>query len=130
MSRALLYCTFNGIANCTNGIGRQAQTLLGALSRRWDELTALTGPFTPYVAIPEPGPATWAYDPTLLAESRQRGVREVFLDVRVDNDEAQRIYARAGFAAVGRQRFPQCSRWFAPARGECANVRRRSTTEP
>jgi D-inositol-3-phosphate glycosyltransferase len=71
MTRALLYCTFNGIANCTNGIGRQAQTLLGALSRRWDELTALTGPFTPYVAIPEPGPATWAYDPALLAESRQ-----------------------------------------------------------
>jgi glycosyltransferase involved in cell wall biosynthesis len=71
MTRALLYCTFNGIANCTNGIGRQAQTLLGALSRRWDELTALTGPFTPYVAIPEPGPATWAYDPALLTESRQ-----------------------------------------------------------
>ena len=71
MSRALLYCTFNGIANCTNGIGRQAQTLLGALSRRWDELTALTGPFTPYIAIPEPGPATWAYDPALLAGSRQ-----------------------------------------------------------
>jgi glycosyltransferase involved in cell wall biosynthesis len=71
MSRALLYTTFNGIANCTNGIGRQAQTLLGALSRRWDELTALTGPFTPYIAIPEPGPATWAYDPSRLAESRK-----------------------------------------------------------
>lgn len=69
MARALLYCTFNGIANCTNGIGRQAQTLLGALFRRWDELTAITGPFTPYIAIPEPGPATWAYDPSLLAAS-------------------------------------------------------------
>lgn len=71
MRRALLYCTFNGIANCTNGIGRQAQTLLGALSRRWDELTAITGPFTPYIAVPEPGPATWAYDPSQLAESRR-----------------------------------------------------------
>jgi len=67
MRRALLYCTFNGIANCTNGIGRQAQTLLGALSRRWDELTAITGLFTPYIAIPEPGPATWAYEPSRLA---------------------------------------------------------------
>lgn len=67
--RALLYCTFNGIANCTNGIGRQAKTLLAALSRRWDELTALTGPFTPYIAIPEPGPATWAYDPAQLADA-------------------------------------------------------------
>ena len=66
-TRALLYCTFNGAANCTNGIGRQTQTLLGALNRRWNELTALTGPFTPYLAIPEPGPATWAYDPELLA---------------------------------------------------------------
>jgi hypothetical protein len=51
--------------------GRQAQTLLGALSRRWDELTAIAGPFTPYIAIPEPGPATWAHDPSQLAESRQ-----------------------------------------------------------
>ena len=52
-------------------VGRQAQTLLGALSRRWDELTAIAGPFTPYIAIPEPGPATWAHDPSQLAESRQ-----------------------------------------------------------
>ncbi|MFY1633637.1 glycosyltransferase [Solwaraspora sp. WMMB335] len=66
-SRALLYCTFNGAANCTNGIGRQTQTLLGTLTRRWEKLTAITGPFTPYLAIPEPGPATWAYDPHLLA---------------------------------------------------------------
>jgi glycosyltransferase involved in cell wall biosynthesis len=69
--RALLYCTFNGAANCTNGIGRQTQTLLGAFSRRWDELNALAGPFTPFVAIPEPGPATWAYDPARLAETER-----------------------------------------------------------
>ena len=68
--RALLYCTFNGAANCTNGIGRQTQTLLGALTRRWDDLTAITGPFTPYLAIPEPGPATWAYDPQRLADTQ------------------------------------------------------------
>lgn len=68
-TRALLYCTFNGVANCTNGIGRQAQTLLGTLERRWEELTAFTGDFTPYLAIPEPSPATWAYDPQLLADS-------------------------------------------------------------
>lgn len=70
MNRALLYCTYNGVANCTNGIGRQTATLLSALSRRWDELTAITGPFTPYIAIPQPGPATWAYNPAQLARAR------------------------------------------------------------
>lgn len=69
-ARALLWCTFNGAANCTNGIGRQTQTLLGALDRRWSELTARTGDFIPYLAIPEPGPATWAYDPDRLARTR------------------------------------------------------------
>jgi glycosyltransferase involved in cell wall biosynthesis len=82
--RALLYCTFNGAANCTNGIGRQTQTLLGALSRRWDELTAAAGPFTPFLAIPAPGPATWAYHPARLAGTRRilaaRGGDVVALD--------------------------------------------------
>jgi ribosomal-protein-alanine N-acetyltransferase len=40
----------------------------------------------------------------LLDEARRRRVEEVFLDVRVDNDDAQRIYAREGFVAVGRRR--------------------------
>ena len=65
--RALLYCTFNGVANCTNGIGRQSQTLLSAFDNRWDELTAASGTFTPFIAIPTPSPRTWAYDPTMLA---------------------------------------------------------------
>jgi glycosyltransferase involved in cell wall biosynthesis len=65
------YCTFSGVANCTNGIGRQTQTFLGALSRRWEELTAAAGPFTPFLAIPAPGPRTWAYDPAQLAVSQR-----------------------------------------------------------
>jgi [ribosomal protein S18]-alanine N-acetyltransferase len=40
----------------------------------------------------------------LLDEARRRAARVVFLDVRVDNDDAQRIYVRAGFAAVGVRR--------------------------
>ncbi|WP_395110627.1 glycosyltransferase family 4 protein [Actinomadura sp. SCN-SB] len=59
------------MANCTNGIGRQTQTLLGALGHRWNDLTARTGPFTPYLAIPTPGPRTWAYDPARLAATEQ-----------------------------------------------------------
>jgi D-inositol-3-phosphate glycosyltransferase len=71
VTRALLYATFNGVANCTNGIGRQTQTLLGALAHRWAEVTARTGSFTPYLAIPAPGPRTWAYDPDRLRACEQ-----------------------------------------------------------
>jgi [ribosomal protein S18]-alanine N-acetyltransferase len=37
----------------------------------------------------------------LLAEARRRGCTEVFLEVRTDNDRAQRLYRRHGFARVG-----------------------------
>jgi ribosomal-protein-alanine N-acetyltransferase len=40
----------------------------------------------------------------LLDEARRREVAEVFLDVRFDNDDAQRIYRREGFVEVGRRR--------------------------
>jgi ribosomal-protein-alanine N-acetyltransferase len=40
----------------------------------------------------------------LLVESRRRGAEQVFLDVRADNEDAQRIYERAGFTSVGRRR--------------------------
>jgi len=34
----------------------------------------------------------------------RRGVRELFLEVRVSNDDAQRLYARHGFTEVGRRK--------------------------
>jgi [ribosomal protein S18]-alanine N-acetyltransferase len=37
----------------------------------------------------------------LLAEARRRGAAEVFLEVRVDNEAAQSLYAREGFVQVG-----------------------------
>jgi ribosomal-protein-alanine N-acetyltransferase len=40
----------------------------------------------------------------LLDEARRRRVRELFLDVRIDNETAQRVYEREGFAPVGRRR--------------------------
>lgn len=39
----------------------------------------------------------------LLAEARRRGVSEVFLDVRADNEPAQRLYTSEGFEAIGRR---------------------------
>ena len=40
----------------------------------------------------------------LLAEASARGAREAFLEVRVDNLAARRLYAAEGFAQVGRRR--------------------------
>lgn len=40
----------------------------------------------------------------LLDEAVRRGVEEIFLDVSVDNPDAQRIYEREGFARVGVRR--------------------------
>jgi glycosyltransferase involved in cell wall biosynthesis len=98
--RALLYCTFDGVANCTNGIGRQSQTMLGAWQRRWSELTALTGPFTPYMAIPAPSPHNGGCDMTQLAASddviRSRG-GEIF---RLPYDESQRFWSPKTWPSV------------------------------
>ncbi|MDA8321050.1 MAG: ribosomal protein S18-alanine N-acetyltransferase [Actinomycetota bacterium] len=40
----------------------------------------------------------------LLGEARRRGYTEVFLEVRTDNDRAQRLYRRFGFTDVGLRR--------------------------
>ena len=40
----------------------------------------------------------------LVEHARDRGVRDVFLEVRVDNDAAQRLYERDGFTVLGRRR--------------------------
>jgi len=37
----------------------------------------------------------------LLAEAERRGCTQVFLEVRVDNTRAQRLYRRYGFAQIG-----------------------------
>ncbi len=40
----------------------------------------------------------------LLAEAARRGCSEVFLEVRVDNDRAQRLYRGRGFTEIGLRR--------------------------
>lgn len=40
----------------------------------------------------------------LLAEAARRGCTEVFLEVRTDNDRAQRLYRRHGFEPLGIRR--------------------------
>jgi RimJ/RimL family protein N-acetyltransferase len=39
----------------------------------------------------------------LLQEARRGGARVATLDVRVSNEDAQRLYARLGFAVAGRR---------------------------
>jgi len=41
---------------------------------------------------------------SLLAEAGRRSCREVFLEVRTDNEAAQRLYRRHGFAVIGVRR--------------------------
>jgi ribosomal-protein-alanine N-acetyltransferase len=40
----------------------------------------------------------------LLEEATRRGCAEVFLEVRVDNERAQRLYRRRGFTGIGVRR--------------------------
>lgn len=40
----------------------------------------------------------------LLAEAARRGAREIFLEVRVDNEAARALYAREGFEEIGVRR--------------------------
>ena len=40
----------------------------------------------------------------LIAEAARRGCTEVFLEVRVDNDRAQRLYRSRGFTEIGLRR--------------------------
>ena len=57
----------------------------------------------------------------LLAEARRRGCGEVYLEVRVDNERAQRLYRQLGFAQVGLRRG-----YYQPS-GADALVMRRET---
>jgi ribosomal-protein-alanine N-acetyltransferase len=40
----------------------------------------------------------------VLTRAAERGVREVFLEVRPSNEDAQRLYQRFGFRTVGRRK--------------------------
>ena len=46
----------------------------------------------------------------LLAEAKRRGERHVMLEVRANDERTQRMYARAGFEAIGRR-----ARYYQPS---------------
>jgi [ribosomal protein S18]-alanine N-acetyltransferase len=59
----------------------------------------------------------------LLTEAARRGCTQIFLEVRTDNDRAQRLYRRYGFAGIGIRRG-----YYQPS-GADALVMRRDVTK-
>jgi ribosomal-protein-alanine N-acetyltransferase len=59
----------------------------------------------------------------LLAEARRRGCGEVYLEVRVDNERAQRLYRQLGFARVGLRRG-----YYQPSGADALVMRRETAT--
>ena len=72
MRNALVYLTYNGIYNFTNGIGTQTQLLLGGLERLHPTLTRDYGPLDLHVVCPQPDEATWGYDVPFWQHQQQR----------------------------------------------------------
>jgi [ribosomal protein S18]-alanine N-acetyltransferase len=61
----------------------------------------------------------------LLTEATRRGCTEVFLEVRVDNDRAQRLYRRRGFIDIGIRRG-----YYQPSGTDALVMRRISEAPP
>ena len=61
----------------------------------------------------------------LLTEAARRGCTEVFLEVRVDNDRAQRLYRRRGFTNIGIRRG-----YYQPSGTDALVMRRISEAPP
>ena len=59
----------------------------------------------------------------LIGEAVRRGAREVFLEVRVDNDAARLLYRREGFTEIGRRRG-----YYDGGRVDAVTMRRELTT--
>jgi [ribosomal protein S18]-alanine N-acetyltransferase len=61
----------------------------------------------------------------LLAEAARRGCTEVFLEVRTDNERAQRLYRRYGFAQIGIRKG-----YYQPSGADALVMRRDSAGDP
>jgi glycosyltransferase involved in cell wall biosynthesis len=72
--RALVYCTFDGVANIYHGIGTQTRYLISTLIHQRTEIVDAVGEFDVHLLVPDasfsrPG---YAVDGKILAESLQR----------------------------------------------------------
>jgi glycosyltransferase involved in cell wall biosynthesis len=69
---ALVYCTYNGVYNFTNGIGTQTQLLLRGLEGMQGALVDEFGPMDVHVVCPLPDQYTWGYDEAFFRLQCQR----------------------------------------------------------
>lgn len=69
VDRALVYATYNGVFNNTNGIGRQTKTMLSTLARYHREWCREVAPFDFHLVAPLPLPAHWGYSGDDLAHA-------------------------------------------------------------
>jgi glycosyltransferase involved in cell wall biosynthesis len=65
--RALVYATYNGVYNNTNGIGRQTKTMLSTLARHYVRWSDELGGFDFHLIAPLPLQAHWGYSRTDLS---------------------------------------------------------------
>ena len=72
MRHALVYLTYNGIYNFTNGIGTQTQLLLGGLEHLQADLAQVYGPLALHIVCPQPNATTWGYDAAFWQQQQQR----------------------------------------------------------
>ncbi|GAA3687220.1 hypothetical protein GCM10022267_87620 [Lentzea roselyniae] len=73
-SKALVYCTFDGVANLYHGIGTQTRYLISCLGSSGAELVDAIGEFDVHLLVPDasysrPG---YAINESLLAENREK----------------------------------------------------------
>jgi glycosyltransferase involved in cell wall biosynthesis len=69
---AIVYLTYNGIYNFTNGIGTQCQLLLSGIEQASNTITQEFGPLDVHVACPMPDGQTWGFDESFFRRQRER----------------------------------------------------------
>lgn len=72
LRNAIVYLTYNGIYNFTNGIGTQCQLLLTGIEQCGDAIRREFGPLDVHVACPMPDRQTWGFDESFFRRQRQR----------------------------------------------------------
>ncbi|GAA4639922.1 hypothetical protein GCM10023196_103400 [Actinoallomurus vinaceus] len=93
MSRSVLYITYNGICNNTNGIGRQTKTLLSLLQNRYESILEHVGPVTFNFAFPAPTHRTLAYSQADLDWARDIIERRGGRLYRLPHDEDSSLWS-------------------------------------
>lgn len=72
MTYAIIYLTYNGLYNFTNGIGTQTQLLLRGMEVLHERFPRQYGPLHLHMVCPQPDAATWGFDTGFFQQQQQR----------------------------------------------------------